>query len=67
MTFALKTHEDKLTAQVASDKWVWQKYNCNNCHTILGIGGYYAPDVTKVMGYQDSGWMRHFIKDHSQV
>jgi nitric oxide reductase subunit C len=24
------------------------KYNCNDCHTILGFGGYYAPDMTKV-------------------
>lgn len=29
-------------------KRVWQKYNCNDCHTILGFGGYYAPDMTKV-------------------
>lgn len=65
--FAEKTHEDKLTAQVVSGKWVWQKYNCNDCHTIMGIGGYYAPDVTKVMGYRDSAWMVQFIKDPSRV
>ena len=65
--FAQKTHEDKLTAQVASGKWVWQKYNCNDCHTIMGIGGYYAPDVTKVMGQRDSKWMVQFIKDPSRV
>jgi nitric oxide reductase subunit C len=29
-------------------KRVWQKYNCNDCHTILGFVGYYAPDMTKV-------------------
>ncbi len=67
MKFAEKTHEDNLTAQVASGKWVWQKYNCNDCHTIMGIGGYYAPDVTKVMGYRDSEWMVQFIKDPSRV
>ncbi len=65
--FAEKTHEDNLTVQVASGKWVWQKYNCNDCHTILGIGGYYAPDVTKVMGYRDSEWITRFIKDPSRV
>jgi len=41
------THADKLTEQVVAGKRVWQKYNCNNCHTILGFGGYYAPDMTR--------------------
>ncbi len=67
MKFAEKTHEDNLTAQVVSGKWVWQKYNCNDCHTIMGIGGYYAPDVTKVMGYRDTEWITRFIKDPSTV
>lgn len=65
--FAEKTHEDKLTAEVAAGKWAWQKYNCNDCHTILGIGGYYAPDVTKVTEYRDSEWMTRFIKDPEHV
>jgi nitric oxide reductase subunit C len=30
-----RTHEDELTPKVAASKWVWQKYNCNDCHTIL--------------------------------
>ncbi len=67
MKFARKTHAEKLTVQVASGKWVWQKHNCNDCHTILGIGGYYAPDVTKVMGYRDPEWITRFIKDPSKV
>ena len=62
-----RTHEDKLDAQVASGKWVWQKHNCNDCHTILGIGGYYAPDLTKVMSYRDAGWMKRFLKDPEKV
>jgi nitric oxide reductase subunit C len=41
------THTDKLTEEVVAGKRVWHKYNCNDCHTILGFGGYYAPDMTK--------------------
>ena len=62
-----RTQEEKLTSQVASGKWVWQKYNCNDCHTILGIGGYYAPDVTKVMSYRDADWATRFLKDPQAV
>ena len=40
-------HSDKIDAQIIAGKKVWHKYNCNNCHTILGFGGYYAPDMTK--------------------
>ncbi len=62
-----RTHAENLSPQVASGKWVWQKYNCNDCHTILGIGGYYAPDVTKVMSYRDNDWMTRFLKDPQAV
>mgnify|MGYP001567088251 CR=1 FL=1 len=34
------THEDKLDAQAAAGKWVWQKHNCNDCYTTLG--GYHV-------------------------
>ncbi|MEJ2683190.1 MAG: hypothetical protein P8Z71_02195, partial [Candidatus Sulfobium sp.] len=33
-----RTNQNKLDAQVAAGKWIWQKHNCNDCHTILGIG-----------------------------
>lgn len=41
------TNTDQLTEQVVAGKKVWRKYNCNDCHTILGFGAYYAPDMTK--------------------
>ena len=65
--FPERTHGDKIDAQVVSGKWTWQKHNCNDCHTILGIGGYYAPDVTKVMSRRDTGWMSRFLKDPHAV
>ncbi|OGP84598.1 MAG: hypothetical protein A2Z08_05945 [Deltaproteobacteria bacterium RBG_16_54_11] len=62
-----RTHENALNPQVAQGKWVWQKYNCNDCHTILGIGAYYAPDLTKVMSARDADWTRRFLKDPEAV
>jgi len=67
MQMPVRTHEDKLTSKVAEGKWTWQKYNCNDCHTILGIGGYYAPDVTKVKSYRDDDWLRRFLRDPASV
>lgn len=42
------TNAEQLSDQVVAGKKVWEKKNCNLCHTILGFGGYYAPDLTKV-------------------
>lgn len=42
------TRADQLNEEVVAGKRVWHKYNCDDCHTILGFGGYYAPDMTKV-------------------
>jgi len=41
------SHADKLSPEVVAGKRVFEKYNCNDCHTILGFGGYYAPDLTR--------------------
>lgn len=42
-------HVDRLSSDVVAGKRVFEKYNCNDCHTILGFGGYYAPDLTKAV------------------
>lgn len=42
------TNTDKLDDQVVAGKRVFEGKNCNNCHTILGFGVYYAPDLTNV-------------------
>jgi nitric oxide reductase subunit C len=52
-----------VTAQVAAGKQVWSRKNCNDCHTILGIGGYYAPDLTKIADVRDTAWLRRFLAD----
>lgn len=63
----VRTNQDMLTPQVVEGKRAWQKYNCNDCHTILGIGGYYAPDITKVAVYRGDEWLKRFMKDPQGV
>ena len=46
--FHALTNADRIDEQVVAGKRAFQKHNCNNCHTILGFGGYYAPDLTRV-------------------
>ncbi|WP_050603737.1 cytochrome c [Ruegeria sp. 6PALISEP08] len=39
----------KLDDSVVRGKHVWEKHACINCHTILGEGAYFAPEVGNVM------------------
>ena len=57
------THANQLDDQVVAGKRVWQKYNCNDCHTILGFGGYYAPDMTKVYWRRGEEGIKAVVKD----
>jgi len=57
------THADQLNEQVVAGKRVWHKYNCNDCHTILGFGGYYAPDMTKVFWRRAGDGITAVVRD----
>ncbi len=37
-----------ITPSVAAGKRVWEKHACIDCHTILGEGAYYAPELGNV-------------------
>ena len=46
--FPRLTHAERITPAVIAGKHVWHRKNCINCHTLLGEGAYYAPDLTKI-------------------
>ncbi len=37
-----------ITAEVAAGKHIWETRNCLGCHTLLGEGAYYAPELGNV-------------------
>lgn len=61
--FGRLTHEDALTSQVVAGKHVWHRKDCINCHTLLGEGAYYAPDLTKIAQLRGEPYLRQFLKD----
>jgi nitric oxide reductase subunit C len=63
--FPKLTNADQLTPEVLRGKDVWHKYNCTNCHTLLGEGAYYAPDLTKIAAQRGREYLRAFMKDPS--
>jgi nitric oxide reductase subunit C len=56
------THADQLSEKVVAGKHVWHKYNCNDCHTILGFGSYYAPDLTKAYWRRGSDGIKAVVR-----
>ena len=44
-----QTNEENLTESVIRGKELFDKNNCMGCHTIMGEGAYYAPELTKVI------------------
>ena len=44
----------------SNSKLVWQKYNCQSCHQLYGLGGYLGPDLTDV--YSTPGKGKDYIK-----
>ena len=64
--FATLTNADQITPAVSAGKDVWHRGNCINCHTLLGEGAYYAPDLTKITDQRGAAYLTAFLKDPSQ-
>ncbi len=43
-----RDHRENITPQVALGKKVWEENNCIGCHTLMGEGAYFAPELGNV-------------------
>ena len=43
-----RDNRHNITEQVAKGKAVWEQNNCIGCHTLLGEGAYFAPELGNV-------------------
>lgn len=57
----------EITQAVDDGKMVWHKYDCIGCHTILGNGTYFAPDLTKVAARKPKSYLKQFVMDPKAV
>lgn len=65
------SNPDKITASVAAGKHVWEKHSCINCHSIMGEGAYFAPELGNVWerygGHDDAEGARETLKAWMQA
>lgn len=62
-----QTHAENITPQVVNGKKLFDKSNCMGCHTILGEGAYYAPELTKIYQTKGADWIKSMLTDPEAV
>tara|TARA_R110002049_G_scaffold305557_1_gene502546 strand:+ start:5625 stop:6059 length:435 start_codon:yes stop_codon:yes gene_type:complete len=53
-----QSNEEGITEAVVRGKHLWEENNCMGCHTIMGEGAYYAPELTKVIERRGEGYVK---------
>jgi nitric oxide reductase subunit C len=56
-----QTNEENITEAVVRGKHLFDTNNCMGCHTIMGEGGYYAPELTKVIERRGEGYVKSVL------
>ncbi len=58
------SNADQITESVARGKNLWEVNNCVGCHTIMGEGAYYAPELANVFnrrGASDEASFKEYL------
>jgi nitric oxide reductase subunit C len=57
-----RDNSQNITAQVAHGKRIWETRNCIGCHTLLGEGAYFAPELGNVYVRRGPEFIKAWIK-----
>jgi len=60
-----RDNHENLTEEVARGKMLWEVNDCIGCHTLMGEGAYFAPELANV--YTRFGGAQRLLKDSSRV
>ncbi len=57
-----RDNRENLTPQVVLGKKVWEDNNCIGCHTLLGEGAYFAPELGNVYVRRGGDFIKAWMK-----
>lgn len=60
-----RDHRENITESVVKGKHLWEENNCIGCHSLMGEGAYYAPELANVFdrrGNSDEDAFKGFLK-----
>ncbi|MEZ5524042.1 MAG: cytochrome c [Pseudomonadales bacterium] len=55
-----RDNRENITAQVAHGKEIWEENNCIGCHSLMGEGAYFAPELGNVFDRYGQGSEENF-------
>lgn len=58
----LPVKDKSVTEETSKGKIVWQKYNCNACHQVYGLGGFLGPDLTNTYSLKGPAHIKAYLK-----
>lgn len=62
-----QTRQAQLTPEAIRGKHLFDRSNCMGCHTILGEGAYYAPELTKVYARRGPIFIAQMLRDPEKM
>lgn len=61
-TLPKRDHRENITDSVVRGKHIWETRDCIGCHTILGEGAYFAPELGNVYKRRGPEFIKAWIK-----
>jgi nitric oxide reductase subunit C len=58
-----QTNQAAMNESVVRGKHLWDRKNCMGCHTLLGEGAYYAPELTRVYERRGPDFIGAMLRD----
>jgi len=55
-------HRENITSEVVRGKRIWEENNCVGCHTLLGEGAYFAPELGNVYKRRGEAFIKAWMK-----
>lgn len=61
-TLPKRDHRENITPEVVRGKHIWEKHDCIGCHSLLGEGAYFAPELGNVYKRRGGDFIKGWIK-----
>jgi nitric oxide reductase subunit C len=61
-TLPKRDHRENITDSVVRGKHIWETRQCIGCHTLLGEGAYFAPELGNVYTRRGGEFIKAWIK-----
>lgn len=61
-TLPQRDHRENITDSVVRGKHIWETRQCIGCHTLLGEGAYFAPELGNVYTRRGGEFIKAWIK-----